>query len=164
MVNDELLSIIGLSRQLLLGLRAGIWLLEADESECVALESGFKLDVLNLSIGAEEVLKILLLPGVGEVLYVEVASLLGVLVSDSLLEFLLFSLLLGKEVSDVELHWLSVRSHTHVLIHKFLARFVDSPWSMHLVIGVLVADESELSLDFLVLLGDARLNVSERLE
>lgn len=94
MVNDELLSIIGLSRQLLLSLRAGIWLLKADESECVALESGFKLDVLNLSIGAEEVLKILLLPGVGEVLDVEVASLLRVLVSDSFLELLLFSLLL----------------------------------------------------------------------
>jgi hypothetical protein len=76
MVNDELLSIVGLSRQLLLGLRAGIWLLEADKSKGVALESGLKLDVLDLSVGAEEVLKILLLPGVGEVLDIEVASLL----------------------------------------------------------------------------------------
>lgn len=136
-------------------MRAGIWLFEADESEGVALESGFKLDVLNLSVSTEEVLKILLLPGVGEVLDIEVASLLGVLVSDGLLELLLFSLLLAQEVSNVELHWLAVRSHTHVLVHEFLAGIVHSLGSVHLVVGILVADESELSLDLIVLLSDA---------
>jgi len=145
-------------------LRAGIWLLEADECEGVALESGFKLDVLNLSIGSEKVFKILLLPGDGEVLDVEVASLLGVLVSDGLLELLLFSLLLGKEMSDVKLHWLAVGSHTHVLVHQFLTGFIDSFGSVHLVVGVLVADESKLTLDLIVLLSDARLDLSKRIE
>jgi hypothetical protein len=35
---------------------------------------------------------------------------------------------------------------------------------VHLIIGVLVADETELSLDLIVLLSDARLDLPERLE
>ena len=94
MVDDQTFAFIGLSVKGLFGVGAGIWLLEADESESVVSESFLESDLLNLSEWLEEVGKLNFSPVSWEVLDVQVASLLGVLVSDGFQEFLLFSLLL----------------------------------------------------------------------
>jgi hypothetical protein len=106
-VNDQTLSVKGLSLEVLLGLRASIWLLEADESISVLASTLLELYSLDLSELLECGFEFLLRPGGWEVLDVEVASFLGVLISDHFLEFFLSSLFLTKEFSDVQLDFLS---------------------------------------------------------
>jgi len=92
----------------------------------------------------EEVLEVFFGPGGWEVLDVKVASLLGVLISDHLLEFLLGSLLLGKEFSDVKLDGLTVFL-SHVFSVENLNSLGDCLWTMILVSWILIADETELT-------------------
>jgi hypothetical protein len=153
MVDDEALSVVGLSVKGLLSHGASIWLLVADEGVGVVLVTLLESHSLNFSVGLEEVGEFLLGPASWEVLDVEVASLLGVLVSDGLLELLLLSLWLRKELTDVKLlavaHVLVVQSG-HGLVHGFS--------SVGLVRRglVFVAHESELT--HVVLVGNQRFN------
>jgi len=142
MVDDETLSVVGLSLELGLGHGAGIWLLVADEGVGVVLVSLLESHSLDFSVGLEEVGELNFGPGSWEVLDVQVASLLGVLVSDGLLELLLLSLWLVQELSAIEL--LSI---AHVLVVQFGDGLVDGIGSVSLVLVVLVfvAHESELS-------------------
>jgi len=76
MVDNKTLSIDSLTLEVLLGLGASIWLLEADEGVGVLTCTLLKLYSLDLSVLLEEVLEVLLGPGGWEVLDVKVASLL----------------------------------------------------------------------------------------
>lgn len=116
-VDDQSFAFIGLSMEGLLGVGAGIWLLEADESKSVVSESLIESDLFNLSVWLEEVGKLNFGPGGWEVLDIQVASLLGVLVSDGFHKLLLLSLLLVQEVSDV---------HLLAVAHIFILEGLDS--------------------------------------
>ena len=82
MVDHEGLTIIGGVVQGLLGNGGGVWLLEADEGEA-SVFTLLQFDVLDGTELLEEVLEVIRSPVVWEVLDVQVASLLGYLVSES---------------------------------------------------------------------------------
>merc|ERR1711990_669821 len=87
-VDDKHLALTVVILQVLLGLGGIGWLLVADEGEGIACSALLESDVLNLTVVLEEVGQILLGPLVGEVLYIQVASLLRCLVSDGLSDLL----------------------------------------------------------------------------
>jgi len=158
MVNHEGLTVIGSVVKSRLGNGGGIWLLEADESE-VSVSSFFELNVLDGSELLEEVLKFLLWPLVWEVLDIEVASLLGGLVSESI--SLLFDLSIGlfHGVSNVELEFIC-----HFFSRESINSFLGAFWTVLFVVtfGIVIADESVLT-DW-VLHGDKRFDISKSLE
>ena len=118
--------------------------LEADESvSLLSLVDGEHLDALNLSILLEDTSEVLLSELRLEVLDVEVASLLGVLVLDGLTEELLLSLRGSEGRLDVEL--LAI---THVSAIEGFNSFESLLRSILVVVLVLrhVADESKLAV------------------
>jgi len=81
MVDDQGLSVINGVVEGLFSHSGVIWLLEADESEVSTSLSLLELDVLNFSEFTEELAELGISPVGWEVLNVEIASLLGRLVS-----------------------------------------------------------------------------------
>jgi len=136
-------------------------LLVADES-VVSVFTFFELDVLNGSELREDALELLLIPRDWEVLNVEVASLLGGLVSEGLLLLLDFSVRLLHGVSNVEL--LSDGSTFKLFSIELVNSFLGAFWSVLLVdtFWIIIADESNLT--DLVLHQVEGLDLSELLE
>jgi hypothetical protein len=153
-VDHEGLAVIGGVVQGLLGNGGGVWLLEADESEA-SISTLLQFDVLDGTELLEEVLEVIRSPGVGEVLHVQVASLLGGLVSEGVSLLLQLSVLLLHGVSHVKLELVA-----HVLTIESIDGLLGALWSVLLVdsLGVIIADESVLS--YLILEEDERFNVS----
>lgn len=141
-VDDENLISIGLVGESALSSGSCIWLLVADESIGVASLSSVKSDFLDLTTLFEEISEIILSPVGWEVLHVQVASLLGVLVLDCLLDLLDGSISLLDGVSDIELHVL-----VHLFVLQALNGLVCTSWTIFLVdlIWVIVTDETELT-------------------
>lgn len=137
-VDHERLTLIVVVVEGSLGMSSLIWLLEANESKTSVLTL-FELDVFDFSELLEDVLELLLWPRVREVLDVEVASLLGGLVSESLLLLLGISLGLLHGVSDVKFHIV-----THVFSIKGFDSFLGALWSILLVktLWIIIADET----------------------
>jgi len=158
-VDDQTLAIVGLASKGVLGDGAGIRLLEADEGIGVVLESLLKSDLLDLSVVGEEVGQFGLSPGGGEVLDVQVASLLGCLVSNSLDLLLTLAVSLVEEVTQV---------HLQTVTHVFAGEGIDCLGTslravvFVLTVSILVADESVLA--DVVLEQNQGLDVTERLE
>ena len=136
-------------------------MLVADES-VVSVFTFFELDVLNGSELREDALELLLVPRDWEVLNVEVASLLGGLVSEGLLLLLDFSVRLLHGVSNVEL--LSDGSTFKLFSIELVNSFLGAFWSVLLVdtFWIIIADESNLT--DLVLHQVEGLDLSELLE
>lgn len=136
-------------------------MLVADES-VVSVFTFFELDVLNGSELREDALELLLIPRDWEVLNVEVASLLGGLVSEGLLLLLDFSVRLLHGVSNVEL--LSDGSTFKLFSIELVNSFLGAFWSVLLVdtFWIIIADESNLT--DLVLHQVEGLDLSELLE
>jgi len=137
-VDHERLTLVVVVVEGSLGMSSLIWLLEADEGETSVLAL-FELDVLDLTELLEDVLELFLWPRVGEVLDVKVASLLGGLVSESLLLLLSISFGLLHGVSDIEFHFV-----THVLSIEAFDSFLSALWSVFFVgtLWVIEADET----------------------
>jgi len=160
-VDDQDLSInLGVGK-LLLGGSAGVWLFVANESVLVSSSVflWFKSDVLKFSVFTEFLSDVLLSPAVWEVLDVKVDSLLGGFISDSLHEFLLFSLRFAQSVSNVKLK--SFWSWGHFSVHEGIDGFVDASWSVGLVFVVWISKADETVLTDIMLEHDEGLNVSE---
>jgi hypothetical protein len=140
-VDHEGLSIIGGVVEGLLGKGGGVWLLEADESEA-AVSTLLQLDVLDGTELLEEVLEIVGSPGVWEVLHVEIASLLGSLVSEGVSLLLKGSVGLLHGWSHVELELVA-----HFLAVETVDGLLGALWSVLLAdsLGVIKADESVLT-------------------
>lgn len=155
MVDHESLSIIGGVVQGLLGNSSGVWLFEADESEA-SVSTLLQFDVLDGTELFEEVLEVIRSPRIWEVLHIQVASLLGCLVSEGVSLLLQLSVGLLHGVSDVELELVA-----HIVTVEALNGFGGALWSVLLVdsLGVIIADESVLSN--IVLEEDKRLDVTE---
>lgn len=136
-------------------------MLVADES-VVSVFTFFELDVLNGSELREDALELLLIPRDWEVLNVEVASLLGGLVSEGFLLLLDFSVRLLHGVSNVEL--LSDGSTFKLFSIELVNSFLGAFWSVLLVdtFWIIIADESNLT--DLVLHQVEGLDLSELLE
>lgn len=136
-------------------------MLVANES-VVSVFTFFELDVLNGSELREDALELLLIPRDWEVLNVEVASLLGGLVSEGLLLLLDFSVRLLHGVSNVEL--LSDGSTFKLFSIELVNSFLGAFWSVLLVdtFWIIIADESNLT--DLVLHQVEGLDLSELLE
>ena len=136
-------------------------MLVADES-VVSVFTFFELDVLNGSELREDAFELLLVPRDWEVLNVEVASLLGGLVSEGLLLLLDFSVRLLHGVSNVEL--LSDGSTFKLFSIELVNSFLGAFWSVLLVdtFWIIIADESNLT--DLVLHQVEGLDLSELLE
>jgi hypothetical protein len=141
-VDDQSLTVVGLTGKSVLGLRASVGLFEANESEGVVLETLLESNLLDLSIGGEESGKLVLSPVGGEVLDVQVASLLRCLVADGLDLLLAFTLNLVEEVTQV---------HFETVAHVLVGKSRDSSSAclgavlLVLAILVLIADESVLA-------------------
>ena len=146
MIDDQTLTVVSLATKSLLGNGASVWLLEADESKGVVLETLLESYLFDLSIGLEEVGKVDLSPGSWEVLDIKVASLLGVLVSDGFNELLFFSVLLVQEVSEV--HFKAI---AHVFVGKGGDCFLNSHGTVHLILSILVFITHETILADVVL-------------
>ena len=131
----------------LLGVGGVIWLLEADEGEVTGSLSLLELDILDHSEVLEEVVKLGLTPRTWEIPDVEVASLLGGLVSKGLLLLLGLSLDFLESVSDVELEGVAGWVGTHFFTLKGLESLLGAGWSVLDVgsLGIIVADETVLS-------------------
>ena len=155
MVDHKGLTIIGRVVQGLLGNGGGVWLFEADESEA-SVSALLQFDVLDGTELLEEVLEVIRSPVFWEVLDVQVASLLGCLVSKSVSLLLELSIGLLHGVSNVELEFWS-----HFLTIKTIDGLLGALWSVLLGdgFGVIIADESVLA--DLVLEEDERLDVTE---
>jgi hypothetical protein len=139
------------------GLLGLIGSLEADESVgLLLLVDGEHLDALDFSVLLEDTLEVLFVELGLEVLDVEVASLLGVLVLDGLTEELFLSL--GGSKGGLDVKDLTV---THVSSVKSFDGFESLLGSVLVIVLVLrhVADESEFTVG-VVNLGE-RGNVSE---
>ena len=80
-----------------------VWYLEAHESKGVSTLGSVQLDALNFTILRKDLIDIDLIPIVREVLDVQVASFLGVLVSQGVFLLLKFTIGLLQGMSDVEL-------------------------------------------------------------
>jgi hypothetical protein len=93
-VDIKLLSVEGLLMEFSLGLGGLLWILEADESIDRFSFLREDLDVFNFAVLAKNFFKLFFGGVRGEVLHVEIASLLGVLVSEHLLGLLHGSLFL----------------------------------------------------------------------
>jgi hypothetical protein len=153
-VDHEGLAVISRVVQGLLGNGGGVWLLEADESEA-SVSTLLQFDVFDGTELLEKVLEVIRSPGVWEVLHVQVASLLGGLVSESVSLLLELSVGLLHGVSHVKLELVA-----HVLTIESIDGLLGALWSVLLAdtLWVIIADESVLS--DLVLEEDERLNVS----
>jgi len=154
MVDHEGLTIIGGVVQGLLGNGGGVWLLEADEGEA-SVFTLLQFDVLDCTELLEEVLEVIRSPAVWEILDVQVASLLGCLVSESVSLLLELSIRLLHGVSNVELEFVA-----HVLTVKSFDGLGSAFWSVLLghSFWIIVAHESVLAN--VVLEEDERLDVS----
>jgi len=119
-----------------------------------------ELDLLDGAEVLEEVVKLGLTPGAWEVLDVEVASLLGSLVSEGLLLLLSLSLNFLESVSDVELEGGAGGIGAHFFTLKGLESLLSASWSVLDVsaLWIIVADETVLS--DLVLAEDEGFDVS----
>lgn len=159
MVNDENLISIGLVGESALGSGGGVWLLVADESISITSLTSVKSDLLDLTTLFEEVSEIILSPVGWEVLHVQVASLLGVLVLDGLLDLLDGSISLLDGVSYVQFHIL-----VHLFVLQTLDGFVGTLWTVLLVdLGwVVIADETKFT--DVILVEDERFDGSIWLE
>ena len=149
-VDDESLVAIGGVAEGLLGIGGVIWLLEADEGEVartVSIVSLLELDLLDWSEVLEEAVELSLSPGRWEVLDVEVASLLGGLVSEGLLLLLSLSLGFLESMSDIELENVAIGIGTHLSALKALESLLGASWSVLdvLALWVIVADETVLA-------------------
>jgi hypothetical protein len=144
-VDVELLSIEGLLVEFILGLLSFLWVLEADEGIDSLAFLGEELDVLDFSVLREEFFELLFSGSRREVLDIEIASLLGVLVSKHLLGLFHFSLGLLEGFLDVK--FLTVNDLSVEFHDSFHGSF-GSSFSVFVVL-VSIADEGEGS--FLIL-------------
>ena len=161
-VDDELLTLEGVVVKVLLGVGSVSGLLEANEGESVAGLTLIETDVLDLTEGLEESLKLILLVVVGEVLDVQVASLLGVLVPDSLTKLLNFTLSSLKSIAHNKVDLLVTVGD--LLVVEALNGLLGALRSVFLVdtLGVVIADKGELAN--VVRLHDEREDVAMGLE
>ena len=159
-VDDEGLAFIDGVAEGLLSVGSMVWRLEADEGEVAGSLSLLELDLLDLTEVLEEVVKLGLTPAGWEVLDVEVASLLGGLVSEGLLLLLSLSLDFLESVSDVELEGVAGGIGTHLFALKAFEGLLGASWSVLDVsaIWIIIADETVLS--DLVLAEDEGFDVS----
>lgn len=141
-VNNKSFTIEGLILKPLLGVSACIWLLEAHESIGIAGVSFLHPDVFKFSIVAKDFMEFFIGPVGWEVLNIQIDSLLGALVSNSLHELLLLPLLLGKSMSHVQLQTIA-----HISVQQRFNGLVDALWAIHLIFAafIIIAHESELS-------------------
>jgi len=129
--------------QVLLGLGSIGWLLVADESESILGGSTLlKSDVFDLTILLEQVHQVLLGVLVGEVLHVEVASLLRSLVSNGVTDLFDVALRLLQGVLDAELD-----AWSDLAIIELIDGLLGALRTVLLVLAgwVIVADEGELA-------------------
>ena len=159
-VDDEGLAFVDGVAEGLLSVGGVVWLLEADEGEVAGSLSLLELDLLNLTEVLEEVVELGLSPAGWEVLDVEVASLLGGLVSEGLLLLLSLSLGLLQGVSDVELEDVAVGIGSHLFALKGLESLLGAGWSVLDVVAIRVVVADETVLADLVLAEDEGLDVS----
>lgn len=134
--------------QVLLGLGSVGWLLVANESEsilggCTLLKS----DVFDITILLEQVHQVILGVLVGEVLHVEVASLLRSLVSNGVTDLFDVTLRLLQGVLDAELD-----AWSDLAIIELIDGLLGALRTVLLVLArwVIVADEGELSVRVLL--------------
>jgi len=141
-VDDQGLTVIDGVVKGLLGHSGVVWLGEADESKVAFILSWLELDIFNGSELLEEFLELLIGPVGWEILDVEIASLLGSLVSEGLLHLLGFSIRLLKGMSDVELKFIA-----HVFVVEALNGLLGAFWSVLSILAflIVVADETELT-------------------
>ena len=164
MVDDENLTVISLVMEGRFGGGSSVWLLEADECIRVSGLAFLKSDLLDLSVLLEEIGKVILSPGSWEVLNVEIASLLGGLVSNGVSGLLHLSLGLLQGMSDVKLDLVALGVLTDNSVVELGNGVLAALWSVLLVDTLLVieADESILRvLDLLIFVDDERFDGSE---
>lgn len=151
MVDHEDLTIMGLVVESLLGGCSSIWLLEANKGVGVSGLSFLKSDFFDLTILLEEISEVIISPGSWEVLDVEIASLLGGLVSNGVSGLLELSLSLLEGMSDVKLHFVTLGILAHNSVLELGDGLLAALWSIFLVLSVFVviADKSILS-DFVL--------------
>jgi hypothetical protein len=100
-VNVKSLSVEALLVALSFGVESLIWVLEAHEGVERLAFLGEELDAFDVSVLGEVLLQLLSSSGRQEVLHIQIASLLRVLVSDHFLGLFLFSFGLGESGSAV---------------------------------------------------------------
>ena len=156
-VDVELLSIVGAIVELLSCSGGRVGLLKANKGvDCSFLFVLEDLHLLKVSVGLEKLLQVLLGGIRGEVLDIEVAPLLGVLVPEHLLLLLELSVLRLQSLLGIDL------ASINFLVMHVLASLESGICSVLLVqwvFGVLEADEGEGS--FIVFQDFQTLNVTE---
>jgi hypothetical protein len=143
----ELLSVENKVVQLVLSESCRLWVLIAHEGIEALFFLGEDLDALNDAKLFKKVFKFFGLGVRGEVLNVEIASLLGVLELGLLLLLFILSVLLLQGFSYIDLFAIELNS---IQLFDGLNCGIDSVFFVYSCsIRVLVADESEWSFDFL---------------
>jgi len=143
MVDDENLTVISLVMECRFGGGSSVWLLEADEGIRVSGLAFLKSDFLDLSVLLEEIGKVILSPGAWEVLDVEIASLLGGLVSDGVSGLLHLSLGLLQGMSDVKLDLVILGVLTDNSVVKLGDSVLAALWSVLLIDTLFVIEANE---------------------
>ena len=161
-VDDELLAINSVIVQLSFSLGGVSGFLETDKSKCVLALAHVEADVFDFSILLEETLELLFLVAVGEVLDVQVASLLRVLVPDSFTKLLNLTFSLLQSITYDEVDFLVTINE--LLVVKGFDGLLSALRTIFLVdtSRIIIADECELS--DLTRLDDEREDVTVGLE